>query len=530
MTAPNTTLLSVIAHARSGAVEQAWHLFREAGFEAARHDPAALSVLGRLLKDRAASAKGAERRQSYRKAAAAYARAGTISGATYPLINAATLSLLAGERNRARTLARQVLERSARDDGEAETPYWREATRAEAHLLLGDVAQARKDLAAAIALAPSAYEDHAATLRQFALVLDELGQDKTWLDACRPPRTLHFAGHMALAPRSAAVERDIRIFLERERVGFGYGALAAGADILIAEALLEAEAELHLVLPSSKEHFREASVASAGRGWGRRFDKILKDAATVRFITQDCDPLSPLAIRLAAEISMGAAAMQAGLLTTEAIQLLILEAKNRQSGGAGVSNLMASTWRASGRRQHIVVAPRLHALRSPPQRKTNKHLAAMLRIKLPPAAWHTPSVLARLSRLLASKPQPLQSARWNGDDVSVAFDTVQQAAGAALSAMALLGGMDGARVAGHYALAETLADPFGGAPLLIGTETKLAADVLRSTPPGGIHVSEDFAAALCSGAARDRPRTELVGELPSDNVESPIRLYSLRPA
>src|SRR6185312_14775473 len=154
------------------------------------------------------------------------------------------------------------------------------------------------------------------TIRQFALILDELKQDKTWLDECRPPRSLHFAGHMAVAPRSAALERDIHSFIERERIGFGYGALAAGADILIAESLLEVGAELHLVLPASEKLFREASVTGVGSGWTRRFDTVLKAAATVRFITQDCDLLSPLAIRLAAEISMGAAAMQANLLTT----------------------------------------------------------------------------------------------------------------------------------------------------------------------------------------------------------------------
>lgn len=529
MIASNTTLLSIIAHARSGATEHAWRLFREAGLESARHDPAALSVLGRLLKDRAATATGAQRRKYYREAAAAYARAGAISAATYPLINAATLSLLAGDRNRARTLARQVLDQSARDNGEAETPYWREATRAEANLLLGDPARAQKDLATAVSLAPSAYEDHASTLRQFALILDELQQDKAWLDACRPPRSLHFAGHMALAPQNKAVGRDIRSFLERERVGFGYGALAAGADILIAEALLESGAELHLVLPSSEKHFREVSVAGAGSAWLKRFDKILRDATTVRSITQDCDPLSPLAIRLAAEISMGAAAMQANLLTTEALQLLILEAAAPRNRRAGVSDLMASTWRASERRQHIIVAPRIRAVtrRPPPSRRTNKHLAAMLRIVLPPDALRASSVLARLVRLLGSKPKPLQSAHWNGEDVSVAFDSVHQAARTALSAMALLSDVEGARVAGHYALVEKLPDPFGGTPLLHGPEAKLTSDILLSTPPGAVHVSGDFAAALYTGNQSDRPRTEFVGELP-DNIETPVRLYSLR--
>jgi len=94
-------------------------MFRNAGLEGVGDDAAVLSVHGRLLKDRALCAKGAERRRLYRKAADAYARAGAIGGASYPLINAATLSLLAGERKRAQALARQVLERDARGDDDA---------------------------------------------------------------------------------------------------------------------------------------------------------------------------------------------------------------------------------------------------------------------------------------------------------------------------------------------------------------------------------------------------------------------------
>ena len=92
---PHPSLLSIIAYARSGALDHACRLFLEGGFELVDDDPAVLSVRGRLLKDRALAAEGAERRRLYLEAAGAYARAGEIGGATYPLINAATLSLLA---------------------------------------------------------------------------------------------------------------------------------------------------------------------------------------------------------------------------------------------------------------------------------------------------------------------------------------------------------------------------------------------------------------------------------------------------
>ena len=258
---PSPTLLSIIAHARSGALGHARRLFREAGFDRVDNDSAVLCVRGRLLKDRARSASGMERKRFCLEAAAAYARAAKIGGETYPLINAATLSLLAGQKEQARKLARQILARCEDGAAESETPYWRMATLAEAHLLLGNVARARTDFGKAISLAPRAFEDHASTLKQFGLILDELGEDKGWLDPLRPPRSLHFAGHMALPQASRTLARQIRMAIGEERIGFGYGALAAGADILIAEALLDAGAELHLILPAEMSAFRDASVA-----------------------------------------------------------------------------------------------------------------------------------------------------------------------------------------------------------------------------------------------------------------------------
>ncbi len=336
MTNARFAILSIIAHARAGAHARAKAMFAEAGLERVDDDPAVLSVKGRLLKDEALAASGRERKRLYRESARAYARAGELGGASYPLINAATLSLLAGEQREAELLARRIL---AADAGEAETPYWRAATRAEAQLLLGDIEAAQRGLKDAIACAPQAYEDHAATLRQFGIILDALRESKDWLDGFRPPRSLHFAGHMALATARGALEWEIRKRIAEERIGFGYGALAAGADILIAEALIEAGAELHLLLPAAVNAFRTASVARSGAAWAKRFDVVIERACSIRTIGHGNAPLSPLGIRLAAEVAMGIAVMQAEALMTEAVQLLVLDRKAE----------MRSTRSASGR-------------------------------------------------------------------------------------------------------------------------------------------------------------------------------------
>lgn len=528
----SATLLSIIAYARSGAQDYAWRLFREAGFEEVGDDPAVLNVRGRLLKDRALGAEGTERRRSYLEAADAYARSAEIDGANYPLINAATLSLLAGRKQRARTLARKVLERFQGREEYLETPYYRAATRAEALLLLGEIAQAKAVFAEAISRAPGAYEDHASTLRQFGLILDELDEDKSWLEAHRPPRSAHFAGHMALASDADMLGEELRTLVKNERIGFGYGALAAGADILIAETLLEENAELHLTLPAPQDQFRDESVARFGDGWAQRFDAIVKAADTVRSVARDCEIASPLAIRLAAEVAMGSAVMQANMLTTEAIQLLILDGKEHSSRDAGDSGWIASNWVDSGRRQYVLAAPRIRA--RAPKRKSGaaealpRCLAAMLRIDLSgmEAIRLSREVLPRLAGMLAKGPAPVVPPRWTGEAAVAAYDTPDQATRIALAAATAFAGE--ASIAAHYAIVWRAEDPFGGERFLAGDAAALPAAIAHSTPRGAIHVSEDFAAAFHAGAPIEPLRSEFVGELPASDPENPVRLYSLK--
>ncbi len=490
-----------------------------------------MSVRGRLLKDRALAASGAERQRFYREAASAYARAAEVGGATYPLINAATLSLLAGEHSQAQALAREVLEKASHCDDEPETPYYRGATRAEALLLLGDVAQANAALAQAITLAPKAFEDHASTLRQFALILDAMGQDKSWLDACRPPRTLHFAGHMAPAD-GGSIRRQIRAVIKQERIGFGFGALAAGADILIAEALLEANAELHLVLPASIDAFRQASVARYGGDWAGRFDQIANAADSVRSVARDCEPLSPLALQLAAEVAIGRSILQADTLMTEAVQLLILERKQPIALAAGGSGWIGTIWEKSGRRRHVLTAPRSSsAAHHPfPSGSSPYCLAAALRIEFcdPDGERLATEILPMMARAFAAAPEALIAPRWADEAILVAFEAPGPAALAALSIAAATEMATEFRIAGHYAIVRRARDPFGGEPLLLGPAMMLLRQIAASTPPGAIHLTEDFAAALCAGPPISRQRTEFVGESGPDTLEDSVRLFSLK--
>jgi tetratricopeptide (TPR) repeat protein len=335
----------ILSLARAGATSRAWEAFVSAGLSDA-NSVEALTLKGRLLKDRARQAAGAERMALFAQSGAAYAQASTLRPDSYPLINAAAMALFAGDGASASSIAKDVLTLIDGDPTQGETPYWREASRAEALLLLERTQQAQDSLAAAIRLAPQAWEDHAATLRQFTAIQQRTGAPSDWLDPHRPPPALQFSGILGIAvdDESAAVAIDTAI--ERIAPGFGYGALAAGADILAAEAIVRHGAELHVVLPSDISEFVGASVAPFGDPWTGRFHALLETAASLT-IRNEGQATSSAGIKLAEYRAMGMAAEKANLLETRAVAIRI-EPDDRPTSG--------DPWLVSGRAlEHVPV-------------------------------------------------------------------------------------------------------------------------------------------------------------------------------
>ena len=333
--APHTEILRL---ARSGSPERAWALFIDRGYDAREDDPAILTLKGRLLKDRARRESGAQQAATYCEAGEAYAAAARISPASYPLINAATLALLSGSEDKARRHAREVLTLIERHADEPETEYWSLATKAEALLLLGRLEEAQTALAQAIAKVPEAWEDHAATIGQFALILAARTEPAGWLDRYRPPGSLHFQGIMGIAPGDREIAARIDEAVDALAPGFGFGALAAGADILIAEALIRRGARLHVVLPCDPADFRRQSVIAIDAAWGPRFDKLVAEAESVEALGRG--PVSRPAVAICEEGAMGRALINARLLQSRASALVV------HDGSGGSASL--TNWAQSG--------------------------------------------------------------------------------------------------------------------------------------------------------------------------------------
>lgn len=322
-------LRSVRRLARSGDTERAWQLFDSSGLIGETSDADVLSLKGRLTKDRALKASGADRSTLLGNASDAYLQAATLRPSTYPLINAATLALLDGRRDRAQDLARRILVMLDSGEHEPETAYYLGATRAEAELLLGQSEAAQATLANAIRQAPAAWEDHASTLRHFRLILENMGEPNGWLDRHRPPPSLHFGGIIHIDPANGDPERAITEAVRAIAPGFAFGALAAGSDIIAAEAAVAAGAELHIVLPSSINAFRRASVHPFGAQWNARFDALLDAVESIDTIDH-LDTVSEEGILLAEEMAMGLAIRQGRILETGVVAL---RAGQSQAGG-----------------------------------------------------------------------------------------------------------------------------------------------------------------------------------------------------
>ncbi|MEO1730945.1 MAG: tetratricopeptide repeat-containing protein [Pseudomonadota bacterium] len=350
-----TNLNTILRIARAGNPARAMRVFDESGLAGGLDDPKALTLKGRLLKDLARLAEGDEQQALYGQALEAYLAAFALEATTYALINAATIAFEAGRLDQSKALAQQVLDMLEANPSEGETPYWREATRAEALLLLSKVADAQASLKKAIALQPLAHEDQAATIRQCARIIELQRGDALWLDDCRPPASLHFSGMIGLDHEDPELLNRIATLIENAQPGYAYGALAAGADILIAEEAVRHGAELNVVLPQSPTAFRSLSVEPYGAHWGARFDALIDKAMMVDVVGEHLElglRAYTSRIELASLTAMGRCQRNAEILSSAALSVTI-------AAPGEPERELVSQWIAAGGQLERIEAPRV---------------------------------------------------------------------------------------------------------------------------------------------------------------------------
>src|SRR5262249_9596991 len=158
------------------------------------------------------------------------------------------------------------------------------------------------------------------------------------------------------ATAEAVVAARISELLAERSVGFGYGSLAAGADILFAEALVARRAQLHVLLPFRLDDFISESVRPAGEPWVRRFEACLANAKSVRYATAD-DPLGDDTLYVyCSRVAMGLAVLTSQHLFAPIEQIAVFDG-SPTLGTVGTA-IDVGIWRESGRPQTIIpIAP-----------------------------------------------------------------------------------------------------------------------------------------------------------------------------
>ncbi len=120
-----------------------------------------------------------------------------------------------------------------------------------------------------------------------------------------------------------AVRHAIQEHLDKLGPQIGYSSASAGTELLFVEALLERDAEVHLVLPFATEDFIRARVAPAGPRWERRFRHALKLVTSVTHATEEPYLGHDWLFRFNNQIIDGLARLRADLLDTAPYLLLV---------------------------------------------------------------------------------------------------------------------------------------------------------------------------------------------------------------
>jgi hypothetical protein len=540
---------AVLALARAGATEEARRRFDEYGLaEIETEDIAALRA--RIVKDTALAADGDERRRNAARSAALYGEIFARTEGYYPAINAATLSMIGGDPERARELAGRVLELVRR----SESDYYSAATEAEAQLLLGDVEAARAALARAAAEHGGDYGALATTRRQLRLVCEATGIDADVLAALAGPAVVHFCGHLIAAEHATGrfpagaeetVSKLIAEAVNGHPAGYAYGSLASGGDILWAEALLAQGAELHVVLPFSRDEFVQTSVAPAGPRWVERFHGCLAAASSVRYATEDAFLGDDVLFRYGAELAMGLALLRARYLDAEARQLAVWD--GAPANGAAGTAIEIATWQRTGR-PATVVSPNgarssAGVTTSPPAR--GRVVRAMLfadikgfsKLSDEQLPRFADRVLGAFGAVLEQQDEDVLYRNTWGDGIYVVLSDAAAAGECALELQRAMEQVDleaeglplhlALRLAGHVGPVFHVRDPVLQALSFMGSHVSRTARIEPVTPPGSVYVTEFFAAALVL-AGRDEFVCDYVGHMPAAKDFGRLRMYRLR--
>lgn len=537
---------AVLSLASTGASLRAAEEFRRLGLDRVAQNPPSntlqqslifdiASLNARLLKDEAVAMTGPERIMKLIAAADAYEavyrrmHAAGSPESYYPGINCATLRLLAGDSDAAQALARQILDQLAAAPARDRT-YYKIATELEARLIIGDLAEAR-EAAGIIAEQVRENSQHdfralASTIRQLRLIVTAKQTDAETVVALAPPRVIHYVGHIISAPggrgrfpasEEETVKRQIADRIANDDIGFAYGSLAAGADILFAEAVLKYGASLHVVLPFAVEEFIEVSVHPAGSDWVERFHRCFEAAATKRFATTEQYLGDDTLFGYCSQLAMGLALLLANHICAPVEQIAVWD--GRPPAGSAGTAVDVAVWKRAGMPQTIIpvvgTMPRPSAAAlADDSHRTERRTRAMLfgdvkgfsKLTDEQLPSFVATVLGAFGRVIDGFAGDILLVNTWGDGLFIVFDDAGKAAACALDlqeamneinlAAAGLAETMALRLGGHLGPVYATRDPILHSANFFGAHVSRAARIEPVTPEKLVYVTETLAAVL----------------------------------
>lgn len=364
---PELTYRAALALARCRSTQTAADMINQLLEDLPESDPITcdvFSLAGRLAKDRwEMTSDPTEKTRMAWESTANYKRAYKLSKDYYPGINAATMSVIAGDDAFGKELAAKIKKQCLEETSNKGTnDYWLTATLGEACLLLNQQKEAANWYQQATDSIKHDYGNLAAIRRQVKILNNIIPVDDAIAKILKIPNVVVFTGHMIDArdckesrfppEMEIPVKQAISDAIERIGADFGYCSAACGADILFIEAMLSRGAEIHVILPFKIEDFITTSVAFAGDEWCHRFNDVIERVEHLHYATEEGYLNDDSLFEYCASLMSGMSILRANLLETEPVLLAVMKSGSDFKIGGTLANV--SNWEKCGHKAEII--------------------------------------------------------------------------------------------------------------------------------------------------------------------------------
>lgn len=336
-------------------------------------------------------------------------------------------------------------------------------------------------------------------------------------------RVVVYCGHMfnSGSNEEPLLAERIARALDRLDARAGFGPLACGADLLIAEALLARGGELNVVLPFAEDDFIAESVLCGGEDWLSRYHACRDAGASVHFATPGAYVGDDNQFAYNTRLAMGLAALRAQALGCDAVQVAVVSDKFRSLSKTGLAGTVADIglWQSLGRETVAIPAgpvPRslVFPQHQPISSGTRREIRSIIfadykgfsRLGERELPLFMSEVMGRIGAVLGEYGDHVEFRNSWGDAIYVIVDTPGTAARIALelqrrledlpAALTPPGEIAGMRLGLHFGPIWVGTDRITGNRIWYGGEVNRTARIEPVTPVGGVYCTETFAAAL----------------------------------